>query len=108
MGWELRKGKPYYYQKERQGNKVVSRYIGAGPLAPLIAEITQLDRERRKHQRTEVQIVRNELAELATDAPELTLLLADARSAVEQALQAAGYHQHKRGEWRKQRAKKET
>jgi hypothetical protein len=36
------------------------------------------------------------------------MLLAEARAAVAEALTAAGYHQHKRGEWRKRCATKET
>jgi hypothetical protein len=56
----------------------------------------------------ERQIARAEFAELAATPTELTLLLAEARAAVNDALTAAGYHQHKRGEWRKRRATKEA
>jgi hypothetical protein len=107
MGWETRRnGKRYYYEKARQGNRVVSRYIGAGQLAPLVAEINQLDRERRQQERWEAQMARNEFAELAATPAALTLLLEQAQSAAAAALVAAGYHQHKR-QWRKKRVSKD-
>ena len=104
MGWETRRnGKRYYYEKERQGDKVVSRYIGAGQLASLVAEINQLDRERRQQEQWEAQRARNAFAELAATSEDLTLLLEQAQSAAAAALVEAGYCQHKRGEWRKTR-----
>jgi hypothetical protein len=103
MGWETRRnGKQYYYEKEREGDKVVSRYIGAGRLAPLVAEINQLRQERRQQQRWEAAITRDEFSELAATPEDLTLLLEQARSATAAALVDAGYHQHKR-QWRKKR-----
>jgi hypothetical protein len=108
MGWEERRGHIYYYRKERQGRRVISNYCGRGELATLFAEVDLLDRQRRKQNAMERQIARNEFADLATDPPELTRLLVEARAAVAAALSAAGYHQHKRGEWRKRRAKKEA
>lgn len=106
MGWETRRnGKRYYYEKTREGDKVVSRYIGAGRLAPMVAEINQLGKERRQQERWEAQRARNEFAELAATPEDLTLLLEQAQSAAAAALQAAGYHQHKR-QWRKKRVSK--
>src|SRR5689334_23783428 len=96
MGWEYRKGKPYYYRKERQGNRVVSTYFGTGDRADLFAELDQIDRERRQQEALERQIARSQFAELAAVPAELTLLLAEARSEVARALTVAGYHQHKR------------
>jgi hypothetical protein len=108
MGWETRAGHRYYYRKERQGRRVVSTYCGRGELARLLAELDQLDRQRRDEERAEAQFGRSEFAELAATPEEVTLLLAEARAEVRRVLGAAGYHQHKRGEWRKQRAKKEA
>jgi hypothetical protein len=105
MGWENRNGKRYYYEKERQGNKVVSRYIGAGRLAPLVADLNQLRKERRQQERWEAQMARNEFTELAATPEDLTLLLEQAQSAAAAALVEAGYHLHKR-QWRKKRADK--
>lgn len=107
MGWETRRnGKRYYYEKKRENGKVVSRYIGAGRLAPLVAEINQIRKERRQQERWEAQRARNEFAELAATPEDLTLLLEQAQSAAAAALVAAGYHQHKR-QWRKKRDHKD-
>jgi hypothetical protein len=106
MGWETRRsGKRYYYEKVREGNKVVSRYLGAGRLAPIVAEINQLGQQRRQIERLKAQQARSEFAELAATPEAVTLLLEQAKSAAAAALVAAGYHQHKR-QWRKKRADK--
>jgi hypothetical protein len=107
MGWEQRSGNRYYYRKQRQGRRVVSTYHGRGKIASLLAELDALDRERRQHQRAEAQIARSEFTALAATSPELTMLLAKARAEVARVLTEAGYHQHKRGEWRKKRANKD-
>src|SRR5687767_2816639 len=99
MGWEQRSGNRYYHRKERQGRRVVSTYHGSGKIAALLAELDALDRERRQRQRAEAQIARLELAALAPMPSELAMLLAEARAEVARVLTAAGYHQHKRGEW---------
>jgi hypothetical protein len=94
----------YYYQRERVHGRIVYTYYGAGKLAPLVAEIDQIDHERRQQERWEGQMARSEFAELAAAPEDLTLLLEQAQRAAAAALEAAGYHQHKRGEWRKKRA----
>jgi hypothetical protein len=105
MGWENRKGKLYYYQKERVGNRVVSRYLGRGAIALFEEEIADLRKQRTAQERREMQIARSDWAERARTPTELIELIAEAKRATEAALTAAGYHQHKRGEWRKKRAK---
>jgi hypothetical protein len=108
MGWETRRnGRTYYYRKERRGRRVVSTYQGRGKIAALLAELDALDRERRQQERAEAQMARSEFAALAATPPELAMLLAEARAEVVRVLTAAGYYQHKRGEWRKRRAKKD-
>jgi hypothetical protein len=107
MGWETRGGHTYYYRKERHGRRVVSTYCGRSEIAALFAELDALDRQLHTQKRAEAQIARSEFAELSATPTELTLLLAEARRAVSEALSAAGYHQHKRGEWRKRRGTKE-
>jgi hypothetical protein len=107
MGWETRGGHSYYYRKERQGRRVISTYCGRGEVATLFVALDELDQERRQQEQAVNQAARAEFAEFAATPPELTMLLAEARAEVARALEAAGYHQHKRGEWRKRRAKKE-
>ena len=109
MGWETRRnGRRYFYRKERQGRRVVSTYCGSGERATLFAALGALDRQRRMQEAMERQIARSEFAELSATPAELTMLLADVRAEVARVLTAAGYHQHKRGEWRKRRATKEA
>jgi hypothetical protein len=79
----------------------VREYIGGGRVGQLAAEMDKLDREQRDAERANRLAARTALE--ALDSPveeldELVELLAHA------ALVAAGFHQHKRGEWRKKRA----
>jgi hypothetical protein len=101
MGFDRR---GYYYRARKVDGRVVREYVGAGDVAALVAQMDDLEREKRKLARIE-ELARREEAE-ALDAPldeldELTELLARA------ALLAAGYHCHKRGEWRKRRARRQ-
>ena len=106
MPWKQRGNNRYYYRSVREGGRVRSEYIGAGKLAPLVAELDQLDRERRQQERWEAQRARNAFAELAATPDAIILLLEQAQRAVAAALVEAGYHQHKR-QWRKKRATKD-
>ena len=98
MAWE-RQGR-YYYRSRKVGGRVVREYVGTGEVAELVAQLDALERERREEER---DARRAEKARLeALDAPldqlnDLADLLAHA------ALVAAGFRQHKRGEWRKKR-----
>ena len=96
MAWE----RGYYYRVRRVNGHVVREYVGNGRVAQIIAELDDVEREQRR------RAVLKECAEIAKldalDADiaalvEITDLVADA------ALVAAGYYQHKRGEWRKRR-----
>ena len=103
MAYESRNGRSYYYKKERHGTKVVSVYIGNGERAELWADITALGIEERQLKAAERAAERASFAELARTPPALVELLAEAKRQTAEALEAAGYHQHKRGEWRKRR-----
>ena len=101
MGWD--RGR-YYTRSRKVNGRVVREYVGTGEVAALAAELDALERQERELER---EARRSERAELeGLDAPlddfdELADLLACA------ALAAAGYRQHKRGEWRKQRVRRE-
>jgi|ERR1700728_1451816 hypothetical protein len=100
MGWE----RGYYYRVRKVNGRVVREYVGAGRAAVLIAQLDELDREKRAIARAQQKAARASLD--ALDAPfaklnEIANLLARA------ALLAAGYRQHKRGEWRKKRVNKD-
>lgn len=105
MGWEKRGNGRYYYTKERRGGRVVSSYVGAGPAAALIAEIEQSRREvAQSRAKFERDVQAAELGQFA----DLDQAIADVQRRISEAvaveLQALGFHQHKRGEWRKRRA----
>ena len=94
MGWETRGNQRYYYFKQRLNGKVVSTYMGRGIVTELgdgmrMLSIDTLDCERWKTQ----------------DAAEQTAF-GIVEEAVRQAMTDAGYHRHKRGEWRKRREQK--
>src|SRR5262249_28117638 len=100
MGWD----RGFYYRVRKVNGRVVREYVGRGPVAELVAQMDILERQKRQAERAEQQAERAELE--ALDRPlnalnDLADLLACA------ALLAAGYHQHKRGEWRKRRVQRE-
>jgi hypothetical protein len=95
----------YYSRSRKVGFRVVREYVGTGPVAELAAKMDAIAREER---RATLAARRAECAELASldavlnDLDELTQLVARA------AMVAAGFHQHKRGEWRKKRGNKQS
>src|SRR5262245_20905686 len=98
MSWNRR---GYYRRSKKVNGTVVTEYCGGGLTGQLCAE---QDAVRRQRQEAERQAHRDNIARLATldnqvvALDELVELLARA------ALLAAGYHQHNRGPWRRQRA----
>ena len=55
MAWEKRGNNSYYYQKRRIGDRVVSDYIGAGPVAEMIALTDADERQRKEYERQQWQ-----------------------------------------------------
>src|SRR5579884_1065856 len=104
MGWERRqRGGLYYVQRERRGDKVVSRYLGAGEVAALIA---QMETGRRAEQDAEREQERQARAEIARQDQENAAYFAQVEALFRQAMEAAGYYRHNRGEWRKRGGKR--
>jgi hypothetical protein len=99
MAYETRGKGRYYYQKERIGERVVSRYVGAGAMAQFEAEQQQREQARRAQERAELARLKAELA----DPPALVAFNEAVRLLTRAALVAAGYHQHARGDWRRAR-----
>lgn len=100
MAWEQRKGRSYYYRSRREAGQVRKEYIGTGEFAGALARLDELDRTIQKLRGYDERDERERLE--AGDAAlqefcDLTELLART------ALEAAGYHQHARGEWRRKR-----
>lgn len=99
--WESRKrGGRYYTRSRKVDGQVVREYVGTGPIAEFAAQMDALDRERREE---EAAVWREEKERLEALARPVEELCEAAELLVRAALVAAGYHQHKRGEWRKKR-----
>ena len=96
MAWE----RGYYYRVRKVNGRVVREYIGGGEIGKLVAEIDALERERRQLEVLERHQEKEELAALDAD---LQVLNERINLAARAALLASGFHQHKRGEWRKRR-----
>jgi hypothetical protein len=99
MGWERRaRGGRYYTRSRREGGRVVREYVGSGRVAELIASLDAAERSQRLEVAQLAEVERQRLQRI--DAPIGALCdLVDAL--VNDALTAAGYHRHDRGEWRK-------
>lgn len=103
MAWERRGSGRYYYSKKRIGGRVVSQYVGAGPLAELCQQMDEatraaLELERRAAQ----QQLADERAQHRAADQRLADLDQGIRALVTLVLIENGYHQHK-GEWRRRR-----
>jgi hypothetical protein len=96
MGWE----RGYYYRVRKVSGRVVREYVGCGRVALLAAKLDALERERRQQDALEQRQEKDELMALDADLRALSDRIDLAAHA---ALAAAGFHQHKRGEWRRRR-----
>lgn len=96
MGWEKRGGRRYYYQKHREGDRVISQYVGAGPIADLLADTDEDDRFGNR-----ITAYAAQLRGLAEERIDGLLLQQEIliRKLVAESLAASGFHNHK-GEWR--------
>ena len=95
MAWETRTRQRYYYRKRREGDRVVSEYVGSGPHADLAADVDAL--HRRLHRAKDDQWAARRVLDARVDEIcDLIHVLADGM------LLAANYRTHK-GQWRKKR-----
>ena len=79
---------------------MLKEYVGAGPIAELVALQDEAERHRREEEARVWKREREDLEGLDAEAGELCEL---AELLTRVALLAAGYRQHNRGEWRKPR-----
>jgi hypothetical protein len=98
VGWEKRHR--YYTRSKKRNGRVVREYVGTGELAEISAEI---DAMRQGERWLEAQNQRQEIEGLTALNCEIIDLVERTDLVARAALLAAGYHQHKRGEWRKRR-----
>jgi hypothetical protein len=103
MAWEKReRGGLYYTRSKKVNGRVIREYVGGGALGEVSA---RMDAEERRHREEEAAHWKEERERLeALDG--LTKELYEAAEVLAKAaLLAGGYHQHKRGEWRKRRGR---
>ena len=91
---------PYYYRARKIGGRVVTQYIGRGKTGELVAMGDDLDRQEREQERDSFLAWKENLADLDEPLEELNEMVDKLAHA---ALLAAGFHQHRRGEWRRRR-----
>src|SRR5690242_2825729 len=100
MAWKQINGRRYYYRSIREGGRVRSEYVGSGEVAELTAQVDEInrgdrlaDREARKEERKQADEQERYIAEWFDQVEDLASA----------AMQAAGFHRHHRGEWRRRR-----
>jgi hypothetical protein len=100
MAWEQRGNQTYYYRSVRSGTCVTKEYVGGGRVASLIAQLDEIEREKKTQQRERLQFERQRWAALESPMLELDAV---ADLLVTAAMMAAGFRRHDRGEWRRRR-----
>ena len=98
MGWETRRGKLYYYRARKVGGRVIKTYVGAGPLAEVVAA---QDARARAECRAAAGARRAEQDRLAAVDAAVDHSHEAVETLLRASLVAAGYHLHNRGEWRR-------
>jgi hypothetical protein len=98
MGWD--KGGRYYTRSRKVNGRVVREYVGTGRVAELVAQTDALERQRRQLEALDLRDQKDELATIDADVKTMSERI---DLVVRAALLAAGYRQHKRGEWRRRR-----
>ena len=100
VGWKRINGGLYYYRSRREGGRVRTEYLGPAGQAELF---TYLDAEDKEQREAERERERAEREAIEREESELAGWFGRVEAIAQAALNAAGYHQHKRGEWRKRR-----
>lgn len=102
MPWKRRGDTVYYYRSVRVGDRVRSEYKGSGEIGELYEEILEHERTSRRALRDadlhDVEHFQVEQRRLGFDG-----YCRRVEDLARAALAAAGYHRHKRSEWRKRR-----
>src|SRR4051794_754576 len=104
MPWKLRQTGRYYYRSIRDGDRVRTEYVGAGPAAELIAAADRLESLERAQA---AEAWRAERAALDAEDLARAARFGVVEAVVRGALEAAGFRRHKRGDWRRSRMRNE-
>ena len=98
MAWETRSGLELYYTRSRRvSGRIVREYIGQGPIAELAHQTDIEKRLEREAERKVFEAVQRRDAELDRTLDSFVEL---SNAVTIGLLILAGYHQHKRGNWR--------
>jgi hypothetical protein len=97
-----RDGRPYLYRSVPRNGRVASEYRGSGEDARLIEALESMERDEKDAKRREERNERKALDDLDRALEELAR---PAQALARDALTAAGYHQHDRGQWRRRRVR---
>jgi hypothetical protein len=101
VAWETRQGKGRYYTRSRRINgRVVREYCGTGLSGQLAA---LQDAEKRARKATQLRAWQTEQGRLEELEEPLEELDGVCDLLMKATLIGAGYHRHKRGEWRRRR-----
>lgn len=103
MGWETRKsGGRYYTRSKRVGGKVVREYVGSGKVGELAEQLDEIQRTNRQLARKSA--ADPQIADLGLGASKILEDFDALADRIGRALMiSAGFHQHKRGNWRRRR-----
>lgn len=99
MALEQRGSNFFYYEKKREGKRVVSVYAGCGQIAELNHQVAQIYNTAKAQNQAEFERQRRQMEGISEN---LDYLLCEVFKLADASLIAAGYHQHKR-QWRKRR-----
>ena len=104
MGMQYRNGHCYYTRSYRVNGQVRREYISSGSMALLDAlfdEVERIEAREVKRQKQERWQEEQEAVEALDAAVEL--VCDNAIAMFRTTMEAAGFHQHSRGQWRKKR-----
>jgi hypothetical protein len=99
MPWIEKGNGRYYYRSRREGDRVISEYIGCGPLAEMIAQQDEQERIERQLERRHELEKRHAHKSIEREVDELSDLI---NCMVQAAYLITGHHTHKR-QWRKRK-----
>ena len=89
----------YYYRNRRNGDQVVSEYVGGGAVGVFVAQADEEKRQEAQQQRQAWQAAVDTEKQLDAQLDEVTALVNAYAGAL---MLATGHYQHKR-QWRKQK-----
>ena len=100
MGWETRqRGGLYYVKKRREGNRVVSHYLGK---SEIVCAIAYLDHAEQQEKEAEARAERQSREEQALRERNIQAFCHGVQAVFRLQMEAGGWYPH-RGQWRRGR-----